>query len=118
MIDGSVMELVSVGATAGLASATVAAGFGRWVLGQVRETRRDVTERLDTQDARWGEVVAQLSRMNGAVAENTRFRVSHGDAAMVQTATLATLSAQMVALDHRIAEELVPLVNRAMASRI
>src|SRR3990167_1928086 len=123
-MDGEVMQLLSVAGAAGVASAGVAAGFGKWVLSQVRETRDDfagrlehLDGRLDVHGQRLDEACTKLDKLNGQVNENTRFRLSVTDSAPFHAASLARLEVQMMTLSDRVVRELIPLVNEALHGR-
>ena len=120
-MDGEVMQLLSVAGAAGMASAGVAVGFGKWVLLQVRETRGDFAGRmehlewrLDRHGKQLDEACTKLDKLNGQVNENTRFRLSGIDSAPLHAASLSRLEAQMDSMNDRVIGELIPLVNEAI----
>jgi len=105
--------MITTAAAAGVASAAVATGFGRWVLSCVKEAREDFNKRLDAQQSRLDGLHAKVDRLNGSVAENTRARIMYQDAAPNNAAALATLSTQLSALNKQVSEGLLPIANLA-----
>jgi len=106
-----VYDIATNAVTVALASGGVAAGFGKWVLSKVKEVRDDFGRRLDGVEASLGTANARLERLNGSVAENTRWRLTWQDGTEERAAAMARLTAEVTMVNKQITEVLVPLAN-------
>ena len=112
-----VYDIATNAVTVALASGGVAAGFGKWVLAKVKEVRDDIGKRLDNVETFLSTVNGRLERINGAVGENTRWRLAWQDGVEDRAAAMANLTAQVTMVNKQITEVLVPLANLAQHLR-
>lgn len=109
-----VYDIATNAVTVAIASGGVAAAFGNWVLGRVKETRDEFSLQLSSMENRLGLVCTSVDKINGAVGENTRWRILQTDSAPSAAASLARLEIQIATLNDRVTDELIPLINLAL----